>query len=58
MSWVEITLEPGNALGLSWEEAYEFQIFASVAIDLVWLNRNLAVHWKPFDDPILQARKV
>ncbi|KAB1227261.1 hypothetical protein CJ030_MR1G029369 [Morella rubra] len=56
--WEKIILQPQLFLNIPLPEVHAFQLFASLAIDLVWFNRNLAAHGKPFADPLQLARRV
>jgi hypothetical protein len=54
MDWITFILSPGRSLGIPSEEQHKFQIYASVACDILWFYKNKALH----DDVSFDARSV
>jgi hypothetical protein len=42
--WIEGILSPHSSFGIPLADSHLFQIFASVLCDLIWFNRNKALH--------------
>lgn len=43
-TWIQIILDPVWYLGLEITAVPEFQLFAAIALDLLWVARNRVVH--------------
>ena len=54
LDWINSIISPGRSLGIPSEDQHKFQIFASVACDILWFYRNKALH----DEVSLDARSV
>jgi len=52
--WIQIILTPGATLNIPTVERHRFQVFATVACDLLWFHRNKALH----DNKFFNARTV
>ena len=44
VDWIKLIISPSNSLGIPLEDCHRFQIFASVACDILWYYRNQAFH--------------
>jgi hypothetical protein len=44
LEWIQLIVSPGNSLGIPLVDRHKFQIFASVACDIIWFYRNKAFH--------------
>ena len=54
VDWIKLIISPTNLLGIPLEDSHRFQIFASVACDILWYYRNQAFH----NGYIFDARNV
>jgi hypothetical protein len=54
LDWIKLILYPGNSLGIPQVDCHKFQIFASVACDILWFYRNKAFH----DGTSFDARNI
>ncbi|XP_059432574.1 uncharacterized protein LOC132165893 [Corylus avellana] len=52
--WINLIISPGRYLGIPREDCHKFQIFASVACDILWFYRNKAFH----DNSVFDVRNV
>jgi hypothetical protein len=44
VDWITVIISPVNSLGIPLADCHKFQIFASVACDILWYYRNQAFH--------------
>jgi hypothetical protein len=44
VDWIKLIISPCNSLGIPLTDCHKFQIFASVACDILWYYRNQAFH--------------
>ena len=44
VDWINIIISPRSSLGIPLVDHHKFQIFASVACDILWFYRNKALH--------------
>jgi hypothetical protein len=44
VDWIKLIISPCHSLGIPWADCHKFQIFASVACDILWYYRNQAFH--------------
>jgi hypothetical protein len=44
LDWIKLIISPDNSLGIPLMDCHKFQIFASVACDILWFYRNKAFH--------------
>ncbi|XP_059434035.1 uncharacterized protein LOC132167148 [Corylus avellana] len=56
--WINLILYPGAMLGIPIEDHHRFQIFASVACDILWSSRNKAYHDGTTFDDLQVSRNV
>ena len=54
VEWISSIISPVNTLGIPVIDEHKFQIFASVACDILWFYRNKALH----DNVSFEARMV
>jgi hypothetical protein len=43
--WIQLIISPGSSLGIPLVDRHKFQIFASVACDILWFYKNKAFHY-------------
>jgi hypothetical protein len=58
MDWIKLILSPGCLLGIPSDEIHKFQIFAAVACDSLWFNRNKAFHTGQSVDAIVLSKSI
>jgi hypothetical protein len=44
LDWIKLIISPGSSLGIPLVDRHKFQIFASVACDILWFYMNKAFH--------------
>ena len=44
LDWIKLILSPGSFLGIPLVDCHKFQMFASVACDILWFYKNKAFH--------------
>ena len=54
VDWIKLIIPPTNTLGIPLKDCHRFQIFASVACDILWYYRNQAFH----NGSIFEVRNV
>jgi len=54
VDWIKLIVSPCHSLGIPTADCHKFQIFASVACDILWYYRNQAFH----NGSIFEARNV
>jgi hypothetical protein len=54
VDWINIIISPGDSLSIPQGDHHKFQIFATVACDILWFYRNKALH----DDLSFDAQSV
>lgn len=43
-SWIKAISEPSKYLEIPSKEVHDFQLFAAIAMDMIWYSRNQVVH--------------
>jgi hypothetical protein len=44
LNWIKLIIYPGSSLGIPLVDCHKFQVFASMACDILWFYRNRAFH--------------
>lgn len=55
--WISVILKP-NIIGIPRAEQHHFQLYAALALDMVWFERNKVVHGDSCVDPWLLAQHL